>query len=109
MIPRRELRTPTAPSLPIAGNWYGTTLRVFDPTLDAWRIMWTDPATNDFVSQIGRVRGDDIVQEGVHANGTPARWSFTEITPTSFHWIGEASRGEAGQWRLLVEVFAKRA
>lgn len=108
MIPRRELRTPTAPSLPVAGNWYGTTLRVFDPALDAWRILWTDPATNNFVSQIARARGNDVVQEGVHVDGTPARWSFTEITPTSFHWIGEASRGEDAEWTLLVEVFANR-
>jgi hypothetical protein len=109
MIPRRGLRTQTTPSLPIAGNWYGTTLRAFDPAIDAWRILWTDPATNNFVRQIGRAHGSDIVQEGEHVNGTPMRWSFTEITPTSFHWVGEVSHDDGASWVLQVEVFAERA
>src|SRR5271167_983878 len=54
MIPRRSGRVPDAPALPIAGNWYGTTLRIYDPALDAWRIYWIDPATNSFRQQIGR-------------------------------------------------------
>ena len=31
MIPRRKDRRPDAPVMPIAGNWYGTTIRVYDP------------------------------------------------------------------------------
>ena len=109
MIPRRAQRTASIPPLPVAGNWYGTTLRVFDPSLGAWRILWIDPATNNFVRQIGRAEGDDIVQDGEHVNGTAMRWRFTEITPASFHWIGEAMRDAGKQWELQVEVFAQRA
>lgn len=54
MIPRSDLRKQHMPSLPIAGNWYGSTLRVYDPNLDAWRIFWIDPATQNFMFQIGR-------------------------------------------------------
>ena len=25
------------------GAFYGTTLRVYDPALDAWHILWSDP------------------------------------------------------------------
>jgi len=25
------------------GAFYGTTLRVYDPGLDAWHILWSDP------------------------------------------------------------------
>ncbi|HZB90958.1 MAG TPA: hypothetical protein VE397_05930 [Stellaceae bacterium] len=108
MIPRRRDRRPDAPAMPVSGNWYGTTLRVYDPALDAWRIYWLDPATNAFYQQIGRARGDDIVQEGKTESGALSRWSFTGITPNSFHWKGEASFDQGASWRLLVEVFARR-
>jgi len=85
MIPRRQDRGPNAPVLPVAGNWYGTTLRIYDPTLDAWRIYWIDPATNAYRQQIGRRQGTDIVQEGKTETGALSRWSFTEITSRSFH------------------------
>jgi hypothetical protein len=107
MIPRRRDR-PGTPSMPISGNWYGTTLRVYDPALDAWRIYWIDPATNAYYHQIGRRQGADIVQEGKTESGALSRWSFTEITPRSFHWKGEASMDGGASWRLLVEVFARR-
>jgi len=109
MIPRLEDRRPDTLPLPVAGNWYGTTLRVYDPALDAWRIFWIDPATNYYGQQIGRRQGADIVQEGASESGALTRWSFTEITPMSFHWKGEASMDKGATWRLLVEVFARRA
>jgi hypothetical protein len=46
------------------------------------------------------------VQEGQDANGTLTRWSFSEITPDTFHWRGERSSDRG--WRLQVEVFARR-
>src|SRR5215475_2591209 len=46
MIPRRGTNRASAAPLPIAGNWYGTTIRAYDPNLAAWRIFWIDPATN---------------------------------------------------------------
>jgi len=108
MIPRREDRVPEAPAMPVAGNWYGTTIRVYDPALDAWRIYWIDPATNAYRQQIGRQQGSDIVQEGTMETGALTRWSFAEITPQSFHWTGELSMDEGDTWRLVVEAFAHR-
>ena len=108
MIPRLEDRRPGAPVMPVAGNWYGTTLRIYDPALGAWRIYWIDPATNSYYQQIGRRQGADIVQEGTTDTGALSRWSFTEITPRSFHWQGEFSADKGSSWRLLVEVFAHR-
>jgi hypothetical protein len=107
MIPRLSER-PNAPPLPVAGNWYGTTLRIYDPNIDAWRIYWIDPATNSFRQQIGRQRGDDIVQQGKTESGALSRWSFTKITPNSFHWLGESSAGLDNSWRLGAEVLAQR-
>ena len=108
MIPRLRDRRPDAPIMPVAGNWYGTTLRVYDPALDAWRIFWIDPATNYSSQQVGRAVGPDIVQEGTMASGARSRWRFTKITPRSFHWLGEASTDDGASWRVLVEVLARR-
>ena len=111
MIPQRSERRPDAPpqSLPVTGSWYGTTLRVYDPRIDAWHILWSDPATQFFARQIGRARGEDIVQEGRIESGALLRWSFTKITPGSFHWLGEVSVDGGASWRLQVEVLARRA
>lgn len=108
MIPRLKDRRLDGPILPVAGNWYGTTIRVYDPRIDAWRIFWIDPATMVFRQQIGRARGPDIVQEGTTESGSLSRWSFTKITPQSFHWLGEESTDSGVSWRLLVEVLARR-
>jgi len=111
MTPPRAERDPTKPLpvLPVTGAWYGTTLRVYDPKLDVWHILWSDPATQVFTRQIGRAEGADIVQIGSVAPGVKLRWRFTEITANSFHWLGEISRDDGKTWRLQVEVFARRA
>jgi hypothetical protein len=107
MIPRLADRA-GAPPFPIAGNWYGTTIRVYDPTIEAWRITWIDPARNTFRQQIGRARGQDIVQEGTTESGALSRWSFTKITEKSFHWLAEAKPAGTSDWQLIVEVLAER-
>lgn len=108
MIPRREDRSADAPAMPVTGNWYGTTIRVYDAATGTWRIYWIDPATNAYYQQTGRAQGRDIVQEGLTPSGARSRWSFTAIRPASFHWKGEASFDDGASWRLLVEVLAKR-
>jgi hypothetical protein len=109
MIPPRGQRRPDAPHLPVTGSWYGTTLRVYDPRIDAWHIFWNDPATQFYARQIGRARGSDIVQEGKIESGAVLRWTFTEIEPSSFHWLGEVSADGGSNWRLQVEVLARRS
>lgn len=107
MIPRLRDRQPGVEPLPGAGNWYGTTLRIYDPTLDAWRILWSDPATNFFTQQIGRAQGPDIVQTGPDPRGGSMRWTFSEIEPDSFRWTGERAADERN-WRREVEIHARR-
>jgi hypothetical protein len=108
MIPRREERKPGMGEMPGTGNWYGTTLRIYDPNLDAWRILWSDPATNFFTQQIGRARGSDIVQEGPDPRGGAMRWTFAEIQSDSFHWTAERAPDEKN-WRREVDIRARRA
>jgi len=89
-------------------NMYGTTLRVCDASIQAWRVTWINPVTGGRDELIGRWDGWDVVQLGTHANGTPIRWIFTEITPDSFHWIGEALNPDGKRWKLEGDFSAKR-
>lgn len=89
-------------------NMYGTTLRVWDPAIQAWRIRWINPVTSHEECQTGRKVGDEIVQIGARSDGTPTRWRFTEITPDSFCWIGEALEGDGKTWKLEGEFRARR-
>jgi hypothetical protein len=91
------------------GNRYGTTLRVYDPRIDAWHIQWTDPVSQTYLTMVGRKDGDAIVQVGTNAEGQPIRWSFRDITPDSFLWRGEVSRDDGATWRTHVEFTARRA
>ena len=65
----------------LPGIFYGTTLRVYDPSLDAWHILWCDPLRQFYTRQVGRAHGDDIVQQGTNHAGEAVRWSFTDVTP----------------------------
>jgi hypothetical protein len=89
-------------------NRYGTTLRVYDPHTDAWRIQWTEPVGQAYLSMIGTAEGDDIVQFGRNAAGERTRWGFYEIMPDSFLWVGETSADEGASWKRVVEFRARR-
>jgi hypothetical protein len=92
----------------LPGVFYGTTLRVYDPTLDAWHILWSDPLRQYYTRQIGRARGKDIVQDGKNDAGDAVRWSFTGITPRSFRWTGERSRDGGATWQLQADFRVRR-
>jgi hypothetical protein len=105
IMPRRSDRTG---SLDKQFNMYGTTLRVWDPAIEAWRITWRNPAGDHHEDQIGRRVGNDVVQLGTRPDGTTTRWSFTEITADSFHWLGQALLPDGKSWRLEGEFRARR-
>jgi hypothetical protein len=107
MIPRLKDRSRDTSQLPGTGHWYGTTLRIYDPNLDAWRILWSDPATNFFTQQIGRPNDNGIVQEGPDPRGGAMRWTFSEIEPNAFHWTAERA-ADGARWRREVDIRARR-
>jgi hypothetical protein len=104
MPARSERDGPPDPRL----NMCGTTLRVWDPTIEAWRISWRNPAGHHHHDQIGRRQGADIVQIGVRPDGVPTRWRFTELTGESFHWLGESLAGDGATWKLEGEFRGRR-
>lgn len=104
--PRRSDR---GPSMAAFANWFGTTLRIYDRAIGAWRIWWFNPHDGVRAELIGRRRGDEIVQEGRFPDGTPIRWTFSEITPDSFRWRGERLETDGKTWRLQVEFLGHRS
>ena len=92
----------------LPGVFCGTTLRVYDPAIDAWRILWSDPLRQFYARQIGRAEGNDIVQYGTNDAGDTLRWSFTEIGADSFRWTGERSRDGGKTWQLQADFLARR-
>jgi hypothetical protein len=105
IMPRRSERSST---LDKTRNMYGTTLRIWDPSIEAWRITWLDSVTGARDELIGRWDGRDVAQVGTHADGTPIRWLFTEITSDSYLWTGEAFEPEGKTWTLKGKFRARR-
>jgi hypothetical protein len=103
-----------APSLrdrvgqPGPGNRFGTTLRVYDPAIDAWRITWINPVTGVSNQLVGRRVGSEIAQTGADEDGRLVRWVFVEVTPESFHWRGEVSEDGGRSWTCETEFLARR-
>lgn len=88
---------------------YGTTLRCYEPGTQIWHITWMQPHGAEYVHLTGKQVGDRIVQEG--AGSDPSRrerWSFTQIQPNSFLWLGEASFDAGATWTLEQEMRAVR-
>jgi hypothetical protein len=92
----------------LPGVFYGTTLRIYDPSIDAWHILWSDPMRQFYTRQIGRARGKTIVQDGKNDARDLVRWSFNDITPDSFRWLGERSRDGGANWQTQAEFLARR-
>jgi hypothetical protein len=89
-------------------DWYGTTVRLFDPKSGSWRATWLDPVMGLQVQLEGRRQGDDIVQVGTRG-GWPIRWTFSEIREDSFSWHGHVLNSDGATWRLEVETHLRRS
>lgn len=101
--PRSQLRSSGAPV-----REYGTTVRIYDPGLDAWRMTWFAPVEGAAVSLLARESDDGIVIEGRNPTNGLYRWTFTEITTDSFVWSGYESDDEAKSWFLGEVMHASR-
>jgi len=82
---------------------HGTSIRFYDPAIDAWRSTWIGPRRGVVVPFIGRRSDDGIVLETV--GGEAMRWSFHDITADGFLW---RSHMDDGGWRLVQDFVATR-
>jgi len=105
IAPKRSERTPSSSR---KRNRYGSTLRFYDSSIQAWRIQWINPVSGALDHLIAKKVGNDIIHEGKDNDGNIMRWSFTEITNNSFHWKGERSNDGGKTFKLEAEFFGKR-
>jgi hypothetical protein len=88
-------------------DWYGCTLRIYDPKTRLWRVTWSDPVGQQHIQLEGRRQGQDIVQLGLRA-GRPIRWVFSEIQPQSFRWQGHSLKDDGVTWAIEVDIQFRR-
>ena len=80
----------------------GVTLRVFDPTIEAWRCTWFNPRTAGRKDLIGRRVGEEIVQYCI-GQERPEQWVFSEIQSNSFLWKGSVLADDGRTWNVGTE------
>jgi hypothetical protein len=86
----------------------GTTIRFYDPKIDAWHSIWIAPRQGIIQTFVARKVGDEIVLEGQTNEGHPEHWIFSEITPNSFRWRSVESHDNTKTWQLTEEMRAHR-
>jgi uncharacterized protein len=87
---------------------WGTTIRFYDPSRDAWRISWHGPVNHVVRALTARPVGNEIWVEGPNPKGQPLRWMFSQITSHSFHWSNFVSEDGGQTWRMQEELEAHR-
>jgi hypothetical protein len=71
-------------------------------------VFWFNPDDGVRAELIARRGGDQVVQEGHFPDGTPIRWTYSEITSSSCYWRGERFDADGQTWRVQVEFRARR-
>jgi hypothetical protein len=86
---------------------YGTTLRLYDAKIDAWRVLWASASYRNFIVFTARQRGNEIVMEADDAQ--PAvRWIFSDVGPRSFKWRALQSKDGWNTSAVQQEMTATR-
>ena len=101
IAPKRTLKIHSA------GEW-GTMIRFYDESIDAWRCTWHGPMRGLVRSFLARADDDGIVLDGVFDDEGPLRWIFSEITNDSFKWRAVVSSDNWKTENLIQEMFARR-
>jgi hypothetical protein len=107
IFPRRADRHSGRPA---KGDRYGTTIKTYDAKLKMWLLTFINPASQETNAQLTARRiGKNIEIEGKLADGTPVRWRYRDVTPTSFHYTAEKLRSDAMSWQLYLELIGRRS
>jgi len=85
----------------------GTTVRMYDPKIDAWHSVWITAERHEILSFLGRKIGNEIVLEGKFENDL-LKWIFSEIMPNSFTWHEKKSSDLGKTWTLTERMKIRR-
>jgi hypothetical protein len=77
---------------------YGTSVRFFDSTLNAWQSTWIGPMHRTVRIFTARRIGDEVVLETREGEMPRMRWSFANIKTGSFIWRNALWTGSI--WRI---------
>ncbi|MGA2680201.1 MAG: hypothetical protein ABSF44_00190 [Candidatus Bathyarchaeia archaeon] len=83
---------------------FGTTIRFYDPKIDAWRSTWLSPLKGLVQTFIAKKVNDEIVLELQTTESYPEKWIFSQITPQSFRWRSEETHDNGKTWLLTEEM-----
>lgn len=83
-------------------------IRWVNPQTGKWTLAFVAPTFDAMVQMEGGAEGDRIVLRGKDSKGVLLRWSFNDITPSSFVWRGESSYDGGKTWRLEEEHHMRR-
>ena len=86
----------------------GTTIRFYDPKIDAWHSIWISPKHGVIQTFIAQRVSEEIVLNGRTCDGYPERWIFSEIKPSSFRWRAVESHDNQETWKLTEEMHVQR-
>lgn len=85
---------------------YGTSIRFYDPSADAWQSTWIGPMHQVVRTFTARQVGARVVLETKPGEAPQMRWSFSDIAARSFSWTNELR--ENGTWRTQQTFEARR-
>ena len=88
--------------------FHGSTIRFYDPAIDAWRSTWIEPVNARVRRFIGRPAPDGGIVLLSDDDEPRLRWRFRDITAQSFRWTGESSRDHGATWEFDEEMLATR-
>ncbi|MCL2857165.1 MAG: hypothetical protein FWE19_05520 [Oscillospiraceae bacterium] len=85
---------------------YGTTIRSYDPSKDAWDICY---GGHGFLHVLeARPVGNQIIVRNKDESDGLNEWVFSDITQSSFHWQNRTSYDDGATWSVNFELSARR-
>ena len=87
--------------------FHGSTIRFYDPSIDAWRSTWVEPVNGRVRRFIGRPADGDVVLLS-DEDDPQLRWRFTDIHPDAFRWRAEISHDGGATWETNWTVQHRR-